>query len=46
LGQKVKKKGAQLFGLKRWEKVGRHELRLTPYKQEINPKTVIVFFQS
>jgi hypothetical protein len=31
------KKELNYLALKRWEKVGRQELRSTPYKQEIHP---------
>jgi hypothetical protein len=35
------KKELNYLASKRWEKVGRQELRSTPYKQEINPKTPV-----
>jgi hypothetical protein len=37
LGAKVMKKELNYLASKRWVKVGRRELRLTPYKQEIHP---------
>jgi hypothetical protein len=32
------KKELNYLASKRWEKVGRQELRSTPYKQEIDPR--------
>jgi hypothetical protein len=37
LGAKVMKKELNDLASKKWEKVGRNELRSTPYKQEIEP---------
>jgi hypothetical protein len=37
LGAKVMKKELNYLVSKRWEKVGRQELRSTPCKQEIDP---------
>ncbi len=37
LGAKVMKKELNYLASKRWVKVGRQELRSTPYKQEIDP---------
>jgi hypothetical protein len=34
---KVMKKELNYWASKKWEKVGRQELRSTPYKQEIDP---------
>jgi hypothetical protein len=39
LGAKVMKKELSYLASKRWVKVGRQELRSTPYKQEIHPNT-------
>jgi hypothetical protein len=34
------KKELNYLASKRWEKVGRQELRSTPYKQEIDPSSI------
>jgi hypothetical protein len=36
------KKELNYLPSKRWEKVGRQELRSTSYKQEIHPKTLFM----
>jgi hypothetical protein len=42
LGAKVMKKELNYLSSKRWEKVGRQELRSTPCNQEINPWSYLV----